>query len=79
MKVSNFIFLQNFDPNSAFFTKVVSKKKKNGVNGEQQPQTVKKDKSQEKKSEDEVDTFHVHLQLQYIFHVIYLFLIHLRL
>ncbi|XP_059142546.1 nucleolin-like isoform X2 [Physella acuta] len=45
----------NFDPNSAFFTKVVSKKKKNGVNGEQQPQTVKKDKSQEKKSEDEAE------------------------
>lgn len=42
-----------FDPTSAFFTKVVSKKKKNG-HVEDQPIVGKKEKSGDKKSEDEV-------------------------
>ncbi|KAH9518551.1 hypothetical protein Btru_017126 [Bulinus truncatus] len=45
-----------FDPNSAFFTKVVSKKKKIAISGDQ-TQPGKKEKSQDKKSDDEVEEF----------------------
>ncbi|XP_055882275.1 nucleolin-like isoform X2 [Biomphalaria glabrata] len=45
-----------FDPNSAFFTKVVSKKKKNSLNVDP-PQPGKKEKTQEKKSDEEVEEF----------------------
>ena len=50
--------LQAFDPTSAFFTKVVSKKKKNTLNIDVNP-SGKKEKSHDKRSDEEVSLIKV--------------------